>query len=346
MSSGRVKGIFELRGLTPYFGIAEKKQIVETLAMLGLKHFLKGRSSRVKRWKNIPSQLPWFDQPDAQKSLEQRRKVESLSDLEFEALRKWVADGYIVIRDVVPVADVDGMLADLDNVWTTTTPIANLRIDDLRIQPEDPPGVTHSQLVQIDASTRARLRKESRWRVHEFVLHSESAMRIFRNAALSRWCSLILGHKSEPSYTINFTFGSQQELHQDTAVFAVWPMNHIVGAWLACEDIDPDSGPLIYYPGSHREKLFAPFDNYPQTILRTCKPALIGEYHRHLDNVARRYERKTFLAKKGEWFLWHGMMMHGGEAIRNSSLTRRSYVCHYIPPGMNKEAEIEGPFNW
>jgi ectoine hydroxylase-related dioxygenase (phytanoyl-CoA dioxygenase family) len=157
---------------------------------------------------------------------------------------------------------------------------------------------------------------------------------------------LILGRKADPSYTINFTFGSEQGLHQDTAVFAVSPMNHLIGAWLACEDIDPDSGPLVYYPGSHREKLFTQFDNYPQTILKTCKPALIDEYHRFLADVALRYERKTFIARKGEWFLWHGMMIHGGDAIRNRSLTRRSYVCHYIPPGMNKEMEIQGPFNW
>lgn len=314
--------------------------------MLGLKNLLKFRSSRVKQWKNIPSELPWFDHPNALVLLEQRRKAESLSDSEFEALRNWVEYGYVVLRDVVQVEDVDGMMADLDNVWTTTTPIPNLKIDDLRINPEDPPGVDHSKLVQLDTPTKERHRREARWRIHQFVSHSESARRIFQSAALARWSHLILGRKADPSYTINFTFGSEQGLHQDTAVFAVSPMNHLIGAWLACEDIDPDSGPLVYYPGSHREKLFTQFDNYPQTILKTCKPALIDEYHRFLADVALRYERKTFIARKGEWFLWHGMMIHGGDAIRKPNLTRRSYVCHYIPPGMNKEMEIQGPFNW
>ena len=100
--------------------------------MLGLKNLLKFRSSRVKQWKNIPSELPWFDHPNALVLLEQRRKAESLSDSEFEALRNWVEYGYVVLRDVVQVEDVDGMMADLDNVWTTTTPIPNLKIDDLR----------------------------------------------------------------------------------------------------------------------------------------------------------------------------------------------------------------------
>jgi len=246
---------------TPVIGIAGKKQMVETLAMFGLKNLLKLRSSRAKRWENIPSERPWFDQPNALMLLQHRRKAESLSDSEFEALRNWVEYGYIVLRDIVPVKDVDGMMADLDNIWTTTTPIPNLRIDGLRIKPEDPPGVDHSRLVEIDAPAREKHRRESQWRIHEFVSHSESALRIFQNAVLSRWCQLILGRKADPSYSFNFTFGSEQSLHQDTAVFAVSPMNHIVGAWLACEDIDVDSGPLVYYPGSHREKLFARFDN-------------------------------------------------------------------------------------
>jgi ectoine hydroxylase-related dioxygenase (phytanoyl-CoA dioxygenase family) len=161
---------------------------------------------------------------------------------------------------------------------------------------------------------------------------------------VARICSLILGCEARPSYSINFTFGSTQTLHQDTAVFCVWPMNYLVGAWLACEDIHPDSGPLVYYPGSHRENLFPDFDNYPQTNLKTTPR--MDDYNRYLDEVSRRYERKTFIARKGEWFLWHGMMIHGGAAINNKTLTRRSYVCHYIPPGMNKEAEIVGPFNW
>jgi hypothetical protein len=44
------------------------------------------------------------------------------------------------------------------------------------------------------------------------------------------------------------------------------------------------------------------------------------------------------------WF--DGMLIHGGEAIRNPDRTRRSYVCHYIPPGCDKSAEAQGPFNW
>ena len=69
-------------------------------------------------------------------------------------------------------------------------------------------------------------------------------------------------------------------------------------------------------------------------------------YAEYLKEVAERYERKTFIARRGEIFLWHGMLIHGGAPIQNPSLSRRSYVCHYIPQGCDKSGEAKGPFNW
>jgi phytanoyl-CoA hydroxylase len=301
---------------------------------------------QLKQWKSNPAEQPWFDQPNALELLEQRRKSESLKDREFEDLRHWVNNGYVVKQSVVPNDDIEGMLSDLDQVWTTTKPIEDLVIEDLRLRPEDPPGVRHTALVTLDQPEREQLKRQHHWRIHAFFQHSPSTGRIFRNKELIRLCSLILGRPADPWYTINFNFGSLQSLHQDTAVFFVSPRNYLVGAWLACEDVHPDSGPLVYYPGSHKETLFPRFDNYPQTNLKTCPREMIDQYNAHLDDVSCRYERKTFIAKRGEVFLWHGMMIHGGDAIQNPELTRRSYVCHYIPPGLNKESEMVGPFNW
>lgn len=300
----------------------------------------------MKQWRSNPAEQPWFDQPNALELLEQRRKTQSLTDRDFEDLRHWVHNGYVVKQGVVPTGDIEGMLSDLEEVWTTTKPIEKLVIDDLRVRPEDPSGVPHTALVTLAQPVREKLKRQYHWRIHGFWQHSQSTKRIYLNEELSRLSSLILGRPADPKYTINFTFGSLQSLHQDTAVFFVSPRNYLVGAWLACEDVHPDSGPLVYYPGSHKETLFPRFDNYPQTNLKTCPREMIDQYQAHLDDVSRRYERKTFIAKMGEVFLWHGMMVHGGDAIHNPELTRRSYVCHYIPPELNKESEIMGPFNW
>jgi phytanoyl-CoA hydroxylase len=309
--------------------------------MTGFKEFLKS-------WRATPDPDGplWFDRPDALKLLSRRRKSEGLTDVEFEALRQWAEHGYISLRDLVPAEDIDGMLRDLDGVWSATEPIESLVIEEARAQPEDPPGLAHSRLVGLDQAVREKLKRQYHWRIHGFHRFSEPARRVFQNPAMIRWASLILGRPADPMYTINFTYGSAQDLHQDTAVFYVWPMNALVGAWLACEDIHPDSGPLVYYPGSQRERLFPALSDYPKVNLKNCERHLMGVYGEYLQDVARRYEPRTFVPGRGEIFLWHGMLIHGGAEIRNPDLTRRSYVCHYIPSGCDKSAQAQGPFNW
>jgi hypothetical protein len=75
----------------------------------------------------------------------------------------------------------------------------------------------------------------------------------------------------DPSACIAFARGSAQALHQDAAVFHIQPKGFLFGCWIACEDIQADSGPLVYCPGSHRAPWFADFNNYPQTNLRNCR---------------------------------------------------------------------------
>lgn len=291
----------------------------------------------------LPANLPWFDAPNAPQLLETRRRTEHLSDHQFEQLTRWHRDGYITLEDAVPRLEIDAMLDDIDGLWGARSPIPTLRIDDLHVAAGDPPGLSHAALLALDPDTRARMMREQPWRIHGFWQHSAPTAAIFRNAILSEWASLILGRSARPTYTINFTFGSRQALHQDTAVFFVAPMNNLVGAWLACEDIHPDSGPLVIYPGSHREPMFGAFQDYPKTNLRNCKPEYIDAYHSHLDRASSRYDRLAYTPKKGEVLLWHGMLIHGGDEIREQSLTRRSYVCHYFRLSATGTRKRRGP---
>jgi phytanoyl-CoA hydroxylase len=303
-----------------------------------------GLGQRKKRWRHKPKDAPWFDRPDAPGLLEKRRREERLSDDDYALLQRWVTDGYCAVSGVVPEPQIDSMMRDMDGIWTAPEPVPGLQIVDPRIDSEAPLNLTHAEVLALESARRFEIRDTSHWRVHGFYLHSENARAVFDNPELIRLTSLILGRPAEPRFTINFMYGSEQALHQDTAVFHVAPKNYLVGAWLACEDVAPDAGPLVFYPGSHREPLYAGFDNYPQTNLRTtAKPQ---EYSEHVARCSEQYERRLYLAKKGEVFLWHGMLIHGGSAVTDPKRTRRSYVCHYIPGDMEVSSEIDGPFNW
>ena len=86
----------------------------------------------MKRWSQDPAERPWFDHTDAAQRLEGRRHAEQLSERDLEVLTQWMESGYAVVKNVVPDADIDGMLGDLDALWTASTPIDNLTIADLR----------------------------------------------------------------------------------------------------------------------------------------------------------------------------------------------------------------------
>lgn len=124
------------------------------------------------------------------------------------------------------------------------------------------------------------------------------------------------------------------------------PHNWLMGAWLACEDVAADQGPLVFHPGSHRVPLFPRFTDYPQTNLRTATAEDFDAYQAYVDELATRFERREFLARKGEVLLWHGNLIHGGAPITRKGSTRKSMVLHYSVRGADKGREVVGPFRW
>jgi hypothetical protein len=52
--------------------------------------------------------------------------------------------------------------------------------------------------------------------------------------------------------TLNFAVGSEQHFHSDAVHFHSYPNGFMCGVWIALQDVQPESGPLIYFPGSHR----------------------------------------------------------------------------------------------
>src|SRR6266403_3794688 len=251
------------------------RRVIPASVRKGLRNFLSPRHART--WTLDPGRIPWFDRPDALELLESRRRREHLSDADTELLTRWTTDGYCVAAGIIPADLIDSMLLDLDNAWTAQQPFAGLDFCDLRFGPGDPVAKTsHHDLLQASAAERLYARSHSNWRTSSFHDHSVGASAIFRHQELKRLCSLILDRPAFPQGSINFEYGSAQEAHQDTAVFHVFPPNFIVGAWIACEDISPGCGALMFYPKSHRQPLFNKFDNYPQTNLRTAGLRLAG----------------------------------------------------------------------
>jgi hypothetical protein len=289
-------------------------------------------------WTREPNTLPWFDQPDA---------LERLDGDDAELLRAWVRDGYVVVDGLVDPADIDAMVATLDALWDGPAPVPHLVMLDLRDAPDSPPrNVPHAEVFAWDRARRERVRAASDWRIHGFHYVNASARRIFHDARLGALASRLFGRRARPFAAINFMKGSRQHLHQDMGVFHIYPHNYLIGAWIACEDVAPDSGPLVIHPGSHRAPFFPGFTDYPQTNLRTADDALAAAYETYVDEVASRYPREEFRARKGQVLFWHGMLVHGGAPVLRPGSTRKSMVLHYTVRGADRAKEVRGPVRW
>src|SRR5207245_886594 len=57
----------------------------------------------------------------------------------------------------------------------------------------------------------------------------------------------------------------------------------------------------------------------------------VEDFHLWLQHQMREHGLKwrVLTCKRGEAFIWHGGLVHGGQAIKNPERTRKSFVVHY-----------------
>ena len=68
------------------------------------------------------------------------------------------------------------------------------------------------------------------------------------------------GREPLPFQTLNFPLGTEQKAHSDAYHFNSMPSGYMCGVWIALEDMDMDTGHLLYYPGSHHLLEVSPKD--------------------------------------------------------------------------------------
>jgi len=153
---------------------------------------------------------------------------------------------------------------------------------------------------------------------------------IAANSAVLKLLSKLYGRPAFPFQTLNFPVGTQQEAHSDIVHFSCLPEKFMCGVWLAMEDVHPDAGPLFYYPGSHRWPVMSNAlirrRGY-ETSLNSAQDPFAEAWQALC--AAQGTQPSTFLARKGQAFIWCANLLHGGSAQTDPRRTRWSQVTHY-----------------
>jgi ectoine hydroxylase-related dioxygenase (phytanoyl-CoA dioxygenase family) len=137
----------------------------------------------------------------------------------------------------------------------------------------------------------------------------------------------LLGHAPALCHSLYLNKGSAQDPHVDSLYMTPRTPLHLIAIWVALEDSHPDSGPLEYIPGSHKLPQYRFSDGGFHGI-----DAEMPDWRAAMEGAAAqtRLEKRVFLAKKGDVFVWHAHLLHGGSPIRDPARTRKSYVFHYF----------------
>jgi len=265
------------------------------------------------RAENFPysGPYPWLDLPNAEDRIQSKRLLGLLTSDEIEQCRHWRQHGYIILR-----GRIDHSL--LDSAWESYE--RSIRSGKIKLEPEsagdgDP------------------------WPGRFLNPHKKAAgfCPVVKHPSIAYWIRLLMEREARPLQSIASHKGSQQGVHSDSIHMTTYPLGYLTAAWIAFEDIHPDCGPLVYYPGSHR--LPYVFSNdvaiSEDDFRRDGYQPYHSRYEPRIQSLIARHklEPAYFHAQKGDILLWHANLLHGGSPRRDLRLSRKALVCHYFVKG-------------
>ena len=213
-----------------------------------------------------------------------------------------------------------GVEADVDRAW--------------RDKPADLAYASGGPARRFPTAEEARDRRRGS-RIHDLHSHSEAACDFYLHPLIHETARLILGEDAVAIQSLYFQFGSEQILHRDPVVVPTGAPLRLLAAWIALEDIHPDSGALVYVPGSHR----LPYYEFALGVYefdgRTMGAAEAEAATAFDDEQARRHglEPELFTPRRGQALIWHASLRHGGSPVRDPTRTRKSFVVHFSTAG-------------
>jgi len=257
----------------------------------------------------------WIDRADWQDVLERKVRVGEIGVDLADRIRTFVRDGFVIIPNAVPQQILDRLNRDVDDAWAGNG--RGLKI-------ETYPQGGGLEIVDIDARYAKQTTK---------LLDAYQKLESARLAAAApdavEFMTAVFEDKPRAFQQLHFLWGSGQAIHKDTAYVKVDgnPMS-MIASWLALEDIQPGTGELEYYVGSHRgpDYIFGGFSKWMESAPHEHDSFLAAL---HSEAELHGFRRSSFLPKAGDLLLWHADLAHGGSEVLHSNVTRKSLVTHF-----------------
>lgn len=246
-------------------------------------------------------------------------------ELDYDSLttgqrQSWQEHGFIVVESFYSPEQVDEINAYMDQLWATRREL------DWPVTVDQHIGTAQERRI-LFAASETEIRDHS-YKLNDLYLASERIRHAVLDERLNKILSALM-YAGTPMIcsSLYFEKGSQQRKHFDTFFMPPLIKNRMLATWIALEDVTESSGPLGYYPASHKIEPYV-FRNGRYNLVASER----DDCYRYIDTQLQQREIAVeyFMAKKGDLFIWHPQLLHGGNAIKDAQSTRRSLVTHYF----------------
>ena len=256
---------------------------------------------------------PWIDRDDGLDRL--RGPAPQGRERVWPALRELAENGATVLRNAAPHDVIDALLRDVERIWQERP---KLKV------------TAHGMgTVNLDEIAERSAIPDGRYRLMDMHNVSEAGAELATLPAVVELMQALFESTPVAMQSLFFEYGTQQRAHQDFAFVHNAHPAMLSAAWVACEDVLPDAGPLFYYIGSHRK--VPKYDFGGGDILSYGDATLERAFERYLAEECDRLglRKVEFCPRKGDVLIWHSALVHGGSGRRDPTLTRKSFVTHY-----------------
>jgi phytanoyl-CoA hydroxylase len=261
----------------------------------------------------------WLDQVDASQEIERRQRDGRLDAEEARLAADWVRDGFVVLPGALPGETIDRLNDSLTAAIVSEDPRFLASVF----------GENAGEPIPLER----RFLDMPSVKLVDAYYYLPEARSVLLSERVTKVLQMIFDQPPLLFQSLSFVKGSEQWLHQDAVYVKVDPPLHLAAVWVALEDVREGSGELQYAPGSHRipdHPFSGRYKHWYQA--RDGQPAHQA-WVDHIDRqiADRGLEVKSFRPRKGDAFIWHAQLAHGGKAIEDHALSRRSIVGHYCP---------------
>ncbi len=187
---------------------------------------------------------------------------------------------------------------------------------------------------------RSKLDRPGGWSCPAPYMHVPEVLDLACYRPLTDLLEELIGEPMGVMLNLTGIVSTERNWHQDDYLNYPGTKTWYAAVWFAIDDVDPDSGPFQYVPGSHKwpalrrdqVKMFLPpderdTDSWPKLTERFLNELIEQEIE------TRKAEVRSFVAGKGDILIWHGRLMHRGSVANVPGRQRMSFISHYT--GLN-----------